>query len=97
MSPKKKKKVNDVNYIRNKLFQKSILTLLPLDFVDNVIFQGFSFPLQLEIQNFDIVCSPVWTSRDRCCDLPSMVSIYELEAVQNVNDIKYNNINISLH
>ncbi|OXB61233.1 hypothetical protein ASZ78_006533, partial [Callipepla squamata] len=26
----------------------------------------------LEIQNFDIVCSPVWTSRDRCCDLPSM-------------------------
>lgn len=72
--------------------------LLPLDFVNNVIFQGFSFLLQLEIQNFDIVCSPVWTSRDRCCDLPSMVSMYELETVQNiVNDIIYNNINIRLH
>uniref|UniRef100_A0A8D2LYC8 Collagen alpha-1(XII) chain n=1 Tax=Varanus komodoensis TaxID=61221 RepID=A0A8D2LYC8_VARKO len=24
-----------------------------------------------EIQNFDIVCNSVWTSRDRCCDIPS--------------------------
>lgn len=72
--------------------------LLPLDFVNIVIVQGFSFLLQLEIQNFDIVCSPVWTSRDRCCDLPSMVSTYELETVQNIiNDIIYNNNNISLH
>lgn len=30
--------------------------------------------LQFQIQNFDIVCSPVWTSRDRCCDIPSRVS-----------------------
>lgn len=72
--------------------------LLPLDFVNIVIVQGFSFLLQLEIQNFDIVCSPVWTSRDRCCDLPSMVSTYELETVQNIiNDIIYNSNTISLH
>nr|XP_028578625.1 collagen alpha-1(XII) chain isoform X4 [Podarcis muralis] len=25
----------------------------------------------LEIQSFDIVCNAVWTSRDRCCDIPS--------------------------
>ena len=30
--------------------------------------------LQFQIQSFDIVCSPVWTSRDRCCDIPSRVS-----------------------
>ncbi|XP_077162695.1 collagen alpha-1(XII) chain isoform X2 [Paroedura picta] len=24
-----------------------------------------------EIQSFDIVCNAVWTSRDRCCDIPS--------------------------
>lgn len=30
--------------------------------------------LQFQIQNFDIICSPVWTSRDRCCDIPSRVS-----------------------
>uniref|UniRef100_A0A8D0CFC3 Collagen alpha-1(XII) chain n=2 Tax=Salvator merianae TaxID=96440 RepID=A0A8D0CFC3_SALMN len=24
-----------------------------------------------EIQSFDIVCNSVWTSRDRCCDIPS--------------------------
>jgi len=60
------------------------------------IFQE-SFLLQLEIQNFDIVCSPVWTSRDRCCDLPSMVSINEAEVIQKtVINSKFNNINISL-
>lgn len=72
---------------------------MPLDFINNisVIFQESSFLLQLEIQNFDIVCSPVWTSRDRCCDLPSMVSINEPEAIQKmVINSKFNNINISL-
>lgn len=39
----------------------------------------FSFSLslasspQFQLQMFDIVCSLGWTSRDRCCDLPSMV------------------------
>ena len=33
--------------------------------------------LQFQIQSFDIVCSPVWTSRDRCCDIPSRVSKME--------------------
>lgn len=33
--------------------------------------------LQFQIQSFDIVCSPVWTSRDRCCDIPSRVSAAE--------------------
>lgn len=62
-----------------------------------MIFQECYFLLQLEIQNFDIVCSPVWTSRDRCCDLPSMVSINEPEAVQkNVINSNFNNINIRL-
>lgn len=73
--------------------------VIPLDFVNNIsiIFQESSFLLQLEIQNFDIVCSPVWTSRDRCCDLPSMVSINEPEAIQKmVINSKFNNINISL-
>lgn len=28
---------------------------------------------QFQLQMFDIVCSLGWTSRDRCCDLPSMV------------------------
>uniref|UniRef100_A0A8C9ZNQ8 Collagen alpha-1(XII) chain n=1 Tax=Sander lucioperca TaxID=283035 RepID=A0A8C9ZNQ8_SANLU len=27
-----------------------------------------------QLQMFDIVCSLGWTSRDRCCDLPSMIS-----------------------
>lgn len=73
--------------------------VMPLDFVNNIsiILQESSFLLQLEIQNFDIVCSPVWTSRDRCCDLPSMVSINEPEAIQKmVINSKFNNINISL-
>lgn len=72
---------------------------MPLDFLNNItcIFQESSFLLQLEIQNFDIVCSPVWTSRDRCCDLPSMVSINEPEAIQKiVINSWFNNINISL-
>lgn len=34
----------------------------------------FFFPSpQFQLQMFDIVCSLGWTSRDRCCDLPSMV------------------------
>lgn len=33
----------------------------------------FSSSLQFQLQMFDIVCSLGWTSRDRCCDLPSMV------------------------
>lgn len=37
--------------------------------------------LQFQIQNFDIVCSPVWTSRDRCCDIPSRVSEREWNSV----------------
>lgn len=28
---------------------------------------------QFQLQMFDIVCTLGWTSRDRCCDLPSMV------------------------
>lgn len=28
--------------------------------------------LQFQLQMFDIVCTLGWTSRDRCCDLPSM-------------------------
>lgn len=61
------------------------------------IFQEYYFLLQLEIQNFDIVCSPVWTSRDRCCDLPSMVSINEPKSIQkNVINSEFNNITIRL-
>lgn len=64
---------------------------------DLKIFQEYYFLLQLEIQNFDIVCSPVWTSRDRCCDLPSMVSINEPKAIQkNGINNKFNNITIRL-
>lgn len=73
--------------------------IMPLDFINNIssIFQESSFLLQLEIQNFDIVCSPVWTSRDRCCDLPSMVSIKEPEDIQkNVIKSEFNYISISL-
>lgn len=33
----------------------------------------FLSALQFQLQMFDIVCSLGWTSRDRCCDLPSMV------------------------
>lgn len=31
------------------------------------------FAPQFQLQMFDIVCTLGWTSRDRCCDLPSMV------------------------
>lgn len=73
--------------------------IMPPDFINNISsnFQESFFLLQLEIQNFDIVCSPVWTSRDRCCDLPSMVSINEPEAIQKiVINSKFSNISISL-
>lgn len=33
----------------------------------------FSLP-QFQLQMFDIVCSLGWTSRDKCCDIPAMVS-----------------------
>lgn len=35
----------------------------------------FFFPPspQFQLQMFDIVCNLAWTSRDRCCDLPSRV------------------------
>lgn len=72
---------------------------MSVDFINNAssIFQELSFLLQLEIQNFDIVCSPVWTSRDRCCDLPSMVSINESEVIQRIIiNSKFSNINVSL-
>lgn len=29
---------------------------------------------QFQLQMFDIVCSLGWTSRDKCCDIPAMVS-----------------------
>lgn len=73
--------------------------IMSVDFINNAssIFQESSFLLQLEIQNFDIVCSPVWTSRDRCCDLPSMVSINEPEVIQKIIiNSKFNNISVSL-
>lgn len=42
-------------------------------FVQHVFMLSFSPPPQFQLQMFDIVCSLAWTSRDRCCDLPSMV------------------------
>uniref|UniRef100_A0A8C0J562 Collagen type XII alpha 1 chain n=1 Tax=Chelonoidis abingdonii TaxID=106734 RepID=A0A8C0J562_CHEAB len=36
-----------------------------------------------EIQSFDIVCNAVWTSRDRCCDLPSMRDEAKCPALPN--------------
>lgn len=73
--------------------------IMPLDFINNIfnVFQVSAFLLQLEIQNFDIVCSPVWTSRDRCCDLPSMVSINDPAAIQKIIiNNKFDNISITL-
>lgn len=74
--------------------------IMSIDFIlnniPNLIFQEYYFLLQLEIQNFDIVCSPVWTSRDRCCDLPSMVSISEPEAILKNVKSKFNSITIKL-
>uniref|UniRef100_A0A672YMQ8 Collagen type XII alpha 1 chain n=1 Tax=Sphaeramia orbicularis TaxID=375764 RepID=A0A672YMQ8_9TELE len=36
-----------------------------------------------QIQMFDIVCSLAWTSRDRCCDLPSMRDELKCPALPN--------------
>uniref|UniRef100_A0A8C3IIX7 Collagen alpha-1(XII) chain n=1 Tax=Chrysemys picta bellii TaxID=8478 RepID=A0A8C3IIX7_CHRPI len=36
-----------------------------------------------DIQSFDIVCNAVWTSRDRCCDLPSMRDEAKCPALPN--------------
>lgn len=87
--------------IRNK-WKSDFLMIILIDFIlnntpDLMIIQEYFVLLQLEIQNFDIVCSPVWTSRDRCCDLPSMVSMNEPEGIQkNVIDTKFNNIAVRL-
>uniref|UniRef100_A0A8D0HQC1 Collagen type XII alpha 1 chain n=1 Tax=Sphenodon punctatus TaxID=8508 RepID=A0A8D0HQC1_SPHPU len=37
----------------------------------------------LEIQNFDIVCNAVWTSRDKCCELPAMRDEAKCPALPN--------------
>lgn len=29
--------------------------------------------VQFQLQNFDIVCSTSWASRDKCCELPGLV------------------------
>uniref|UniRef100_A0A3B5R0T8 Collagen, type XIV, alpha 1b n=1 Tax=Xiphophorus maculatus TaxID=8083 RepID=A0A3B5R0T8_XIPMA len=34
-----------------------------------------------QLQMFDIVCNLAWTSRDRCCDLPSTVRVFHPAAV----------------
>lgn len=52
-----------------KLARLECLECLPACLADVAV--GY---LQFQIQSFDIVCSPVWTSRDRCCDIPSRVS-----------------------
>lgn len=36
---------------------------------------------QFQLQMFDIVCTLGWTSRDRCCDLPSMVRRPESDSI----------------
>lgn len=41
--------------------------------VDEVATHLVSSAPQFQLQMFDIVCTLGWTSRDRCCDLPSMV------------------------
>ncbi|CAG01461.1 unnamed protein product, partial [Tetraodon nigroviridis] len=39
--------------------------------------------LQFQLQMFDIVCSLAWTSRDRCCDLPSRRDELKCPALPN--------------
>uniref|UniRef100_A0A8C9ZMP6 Collagen alpha-1(XII) chain n=1 Tax=Sander lucioperca TaxID=283035 RepID=A0A8C9ZMP6_SANLU len=38
-----------------------------------------------QLQMFDIVCSLGWTSRDRCCDLPSMVRETRTQALLKIS------------
>uniref|UniRef100_A0AAQ4PSJ6 Collagen alpha-1(XII) chain n=1 Tax=Gasterosteus aculeatus aculeatus TaxID=481459 RepID=A0AAQ4PSJ6_GASAC len=40
-----------------------------------------------QLQMFDIVCSLGWTSRDRCCDLPSMVRESSSSKAEDLNQM----------
>ncbi|KAG9347396.1 hypothetical protein JZ751_004963 [Albula glossodonta] len=41
-----------------------------------------------QLQMFDIVCSLGWTSRDRCCDLPSMVRDSLVDILSGRDEVK---------
>lgn len=35
--------------------------------------------VQFQLQSFDIVCSTSWARRDKCCELPNLVSVCVLK------------------